>query len=144
MVTKEEKKVWLNRAFQLSKNQSNLDAELEEVQHYRDKCTDISVKSGDGASRSSGNSTENNFINYAAASAAYEQSVRADKEEYYLVKNEIKCAIDALQDPMIRAVLTARYLNFKKISEIAKDQCYSKRQIERFLDIGIDSIKVVA
>ena len=143
-MTKEEKKKWLNRAFELSLNQSNLDAELEEVRHYRDKCTDISVKTGDGASRSGGNSTEANLINYAAASAAYEQSVRTDREEYYRVKGEIKRAIDAVEDPMIRAVLTARYLNFKKTADIAKERNYSKRQIERLLDIGADEIKVVA
>lgn len=143
-MTKEEKKNWLNRAFMLSKNQSNLDAELEEVQHYRDRCTDISVKFGDGASKSGGNSVEANLINYATASAAYERSVRADREEYYRIKGEIKKVIDEIEDPMIRAVLTARYLNFRKTSEIARDQHYSKRQIERFLDIGADIVNVVA
>lgn len=141
-MTTEEKRMWLNRAFVLKKNLSNLEDEQKEVQAYWERCTDISVKQIEGSKGGSGNNIENKYVNYASASAAYERSVRADIDNYYEVKAEIKGVIDKLEDPLERAVLTARFLNFKSIKFIAVQQRYHESYIKLKLRDGIEHAKV--
>ena len=141
-MTREEKRKWLNRAFEMSKNQPNLDDELKELQSYWERCTDISVKQSEGSRGSSGNGVERSFVNYASASVEYERSVRADIENYYKVKNEIKGVIDKIANPLEKAVLTARFLNYKSIKVIAQQLNYQESYIKEKLQIGIDHPKV--
>lgn len=142
-MTREEKRKWLNRAFEMNKNQPNLGDELKELQSYWERCTDISVKQSEGSRGSSGNGVERSFVNYASASVEYERSVRADIENYYKVKNEIKGVIDKIVNPLEKAVLTARFLNYKSIKVIALQLGYHEVYIKGKLQAGIDHAEIL-
>ena len=142
-MTREEKRKWLNRAFEMNKNQPNLGDELKELQSYWERCTDISVKQSEGSRGSSGNGVERSFVNYASASVEYERSVRADIENYYKVKNEIKEVIDKIANPLEKAVLTARFLNYKSIKVIALQLGYHEVYIKGKLQAGIDHAEIL-
>ncbi len=142
-MTREEKRKWLNRAFEMNKNQPNLGDELKELQSYWERCTDISVKQSEGSRGSSGNGVERSFVNYASASVEYERSVRADIENYYKVKNEIKGVIDKIANPLEKAVLTARFLNYKSIKVIALQLGYHEVYIKGKLQAGIDHAEIL-
>ena len=142
-MTREEKRKWLNRAFEMNKNQPNLGDELKELQSYWERCTDISVKQSEGSRGSSGNGVERSFVNYASASVEYERSVRADIENYYKVKNEIKGVIDKIANPLEKAVLTARFLNYKSIKVIALQLGYHEVYIKGKLQTGIDHAEIL-
>ena len=142
-MTREEKRKWLNRAFEMNKNQPNVGDELKELQSYWERCTDISVKQSEGSRGSSGNGVERSFVNYASASVEYERSVRADIENYYKVKNEIKGVIDKIANPLEKAVLTARFLNYKSIKVIALQLGYHEVYIKGKLQAGIDHAEIL-
>ena len=135
----EKKEAWLNRAFELRKERPSLDAEWRELQRLRDACTDTSVKIG-GTKVGSGNSTENKYIRYAAASDDDFKQLSADRNRYYQIRAEIKAAISALPNGAERAVLYARFIRFKKLSEIAKMTHYSISHVKRLKQRGIAHI----
>lgn len=143
-MTDDEKKAWLNRPFTLFKNFKNLEEELQRINDLRAKCMSISTCSeNSGASFTHGeNRTESKLVNLTEAERAYTAHVQRQIDEYYRVKDEVKNAIDGLTSPLERAVLTARFLNFKKIREIMAEQNYSKAHIIRALDSGVKHVEI--
>ena len=139
-MTYKEKEAWLNRAYELRKERPALIEEWKELQRLRDICTDTSVKLSGSGGRSSGNATETKYVRLADASEAYYQQVRAERERYLSVKAEIRKAINALPVAAERAVLTARFLRFKKISEIARITHYSISHVKLLKRRGIEHI----
>ena len=135
----EKKEAWLNRAFELRKERPSLDEEWRELQRLRDAATDISSKIS-GTKGGSGNSTENKYIRYAAASEEYYKQLSGERSRYYQIRAEIKAAIAELPNGAERAVLYARFIRFKKLSDIAKITHYSISHVKRLKQRGIEHI----
>lgn len=138
-MTFEEKEKWLNRAFELSKEWPYLKEEYDEVRRLHDRCTDISANTEPGLG-SGGNSTENKYIQYVSASRSYGKSLQMQTEIFIATKGEISRAIRTLKNPAERAVLSGRFLRFKRLPEIAKKLHYSLSQVKRLKKQGIEKI----
>lgn len=141
-MTIQEKEAWLNRAFELVPEQAYLKEELEELRRLRDRCTDTSVNISGSSGGSCGNATEAKLITYAAAAELYSREVEEQYRRYYAIKAEIKQAIDTLNDPAERAVLTGRFLRFHKLDDIARRLHYSLSQVKRLKRRGIEKIRL--
>ena len=139
-MTFEEKEAWLNRAFEMRRERPSLNEEWKELQRLRDACTDTSVKYGDKGGKANGNSTEAKYVRFADASDAYYRQLKADRERYLKAKAEIKQVINELPVAAERAVLTARFIRFKKLSEIARMTHYSISHVKYLKRRGIEHI----
>lgn len=58
-------------------------------------------------------------------------------ERYVIVKNAIAKIIDTVPDLRERAILTDRYINCKKISELEDIYYYSERHIKNIIKSGL-------
>lgn len=141
-MTIQEKEAWLNRAFELAPEQAYLKEELEELRRLRDRCTDTSVNISSSSGGSGGNATEAKLITYAAAAERYSREVEEQLRHYYAVKAEIREAISSLSNPAERAILSARFLRFHKLEDIARRLHYSLSQVKRLKRRGIEKIKL--
>lgn len=139
-MTFEEKEAWLNRAFELSKEWPYLREEREEVRRLRERCTDTSVSIDGGSGSASSNTTENKIVSYVAVSLRYGKTLEQQANIYLATKAEIRRAINTLKNPAERAVLSGRFLRFKKLPEIAKKLHYSVSQVKRLKKAGIEKI----
>lgn len=139
-MTFDEKEAWLNRAFELSKEWPYLREEREEVRRLRERCTDTSVSIDGGSGSASGNTTENKIVSYIAVSLRYGKTLEQQANIYLATKAEIRRAINTLKNPAERAVLSGRFLRFKKLPEIAKKLHYSVSQVKRLKKAGIEKI----
>lgn len=139
-MTFKEKEAWLNRAFEFLKERPFLNEEWREMQRLRDICTDTSAKLTGSGKGNADNSTEIKYVKYADASDRYYKQLAADRNRYLKAKAEIKEAINGLPIPQERAVLLARFIRFKKLSEIAKQTHYSISHVKRLKQRGIAHI----
>lgn len=129
MTTKE----WLNRA-------KNIDAEIGRLLRERRKAWEraVSITSRLNANNVSGTKDPHKYDELVA----YESLIDARVDELYAVKQEILKAINAVQDGTLRAILTERYINFKKWEQIAIDLNYSWRQIIRLHGRALQEITI--
>lgn len=150
------KRNWLNRAFSAEKEIRRIKREkAHDEELLMTDCTSCTVSyENTGASKGSiGNSTENKIIRYIDKSEEYTQELRTAIEEYMQLKEEIKTAINTLENPIECAILKCRYINFEEVKEIAHLQSYSERHVKRILHNGtlhischlmsLDNVKIV-
>lgn len=136
----EKKEAWLNRAYEMRRERPSLNEEWRELQRLRDACTDTSVKYGGKGTKTRSNFTETKYVRFADASDSYYRQLKADRDRYLKAKEEIKQAINALPVASERAVLTARFIRFKSLSDIAKITHYSISHVKRLKRRGIEHI----
>ena len=116
-------KEWLNRGRHLDKEINQL---LEDQQNALNSACGSAVSyGGDKVQASKTNSAERKFIAYA------DYSIEIDKrvDELYAVKCEIKAAINRVDNPLLRALLLARYVNMKTWEQIAEELDYSDKWV---------------
>lgn len=75
------------------------------------------------------NAQENKMASYAAYSSAIEENM----ERMFSVKREILEAIEQVEDGTLRALLIARYINFKTWEQVAVEMNYSYSQVVKYL-----------
>ena len=118
-------KEWLNRGRYLDRE---IDQLLEDQQNALNLACGTAVSyGGEKVQTSKKNVTERRFIAYADYSAKIDNRI----DELYAIKTEIKAAINKLDDPLLRALLIARYVNMKTWEQIAEDLNYDLRWIYR-------------
>lgn len=61
-------------------------------------------------------------------------------QELRPMRTELKRAIAKLRDPVMRTVMTMRYIQYRKIADIAELLTYSDRQIQRLLGDGQEQV----
>ncbi len=129
-------KDWLKRA-------RNLDEEINELlkkqQNLYEKVTGGGRGvGGEKVQTSKKNVTENDFIKLAEYSEMIDERI----DELCGVKKEILEAINMVEDPMLRAVLIARYINCKDWKDIVGELYYSERQLYRLHSKALSKIDV--
>ena len=130
-------KEWLNRG-------KCLDNELKELKETAQKAFEDATNTASNicderVQTSIANNTEKKFI----LAAHYEAEIVKKIEELYDVKLEILGAIHKLDSCTYRALLLARYINFKTWEQIAEDMGYEVRQIHRIHGNALVNLKDV-
>lgn len=130
-------KEWLNRGRHLDKEINQL---LEDQQNALNLACGTAVSyGGEKVQTSKKNVTERRFIAYADYSAEIDNRI----DKLYAIKTEIKAAINKLDDPLLRALLIAYYINMKTFDRIASELHYSIRHINRLHNYALKEIKKI-
>ena len=128
-------KEWLNRGRYLDKEINQL---LEDQQNALNLACGTAVSyGGEKVQTSKQNATEQKFIAYADYSAEIDNRI----DQLYDIKTEIKAVINKLDDPLLRALLIARYVNIKTWEQIAEDLNYDLRWVYRLHDKALHAIE---
>ncbi len=130
-------KEWLNRGRHLDREINQL---LVDQQNALNLACGASVGYGnEKVQTSKKNVTERRFIVYADYSAKIDNRI----DELYAIKTEIKSAINKLDDPLLRALLIAYYINMKTFDQVANELHYSIRHINRLHNYALKEIKKI-
>ena len=130
-------KEWLNRGRYLDRE---IDQLLEDQQNALNLACGTAVSyGGEKVQTSKKNVTERRFIAYADYSAKIDNRI----DEPYAIKTEIKAAINKLDDPLLRALLIAYYINMKTFDQVANELHYSIRHINRLHNYALKEIKKI-
>ena len=128
-------KEWLNRGRYLDRE---IDQLLEDQQNALNLACGTAVSyGGEKVQTSKKNVTERRFIAYADYSAKIDNRI----DELYAIKTEIKAAINKLDDPLLRALLIAYYINMKTFDQVANELHYSIRHINRLHNYALKETK---
>lgn len=119
MTTKE----WLSRGWRI-------DREIRELEQAQVEALALATRttaSTDGERVDGGgdNSSERAMVAYADKAAEYAELIDSKIRELVGIKTEIIRAVGRVDDPTLRALLVARYVNFKTWEQIAVDMHYT-------------------
>ena len=129
-------KDWLKRARNLNREINNLFKEQHEL--YAKVTGGGCGVGGEKVQTSKKNITENDFIKLAEYSEMIDKRI----DELYGVKRESHEAINTVEDPTLRTVLIAKYINCKSWKDIAGELYYSERQMYRLHSKALSKIDV--
>lgn len=123
MTTKE----WLSRGWRI-------DREIRELEQAQVEALALATRttaSTDGERVDGGgdNSSERAMVAYADKAAEYAALIEGKIRELVSIKLEIIRAVKRVDDPTLRALLVARYINFKTWGRIARGFHVEKRYI---------------
>lgn len=118
MTTKE----WLNRAYKLNVEIDQLEAAKQAMFERLTSATPSY-----GGEVVGGTKDPHKYDLYADYKLAIDNRV----DELFAIKTEIHALINRIEDTKYRALLTARYINFKTFEQIAVDMSYDWRWIMR-------------
>ena len=131
MTTKE----WLNRGYNINKEIEQLVCAKDRAETLAGKVTssisDVRVRSG------TSNANEDKFIKVADYSLVIHRRISKLLE----IQREIVQAISEVEDSTLRAILTARYINFQKWEEIADYMNLDKRWVHRLHNRALSKIR---
>ena len=113
-------KEWLNRGYKIDKEIKLLE---EEKRIAFDRLTSFGRPDGEKVKCSSGNTTENKLISYAT----YDEKIEQRLNELYAAKEEILCAINKIDNSILRQLLVLRYLRYKSWENISEIIGYSSK-----------------
>lgn len=125
MTTKE----WLSRGWRI-------DREIKELEQAQQEALALATRitagtDGERVDGTSGNSSERAMVAYADKAAEYAELIDSKIRELVGIKTEIICAVGRVENPTLRAVLMARYINFKTWEQIAVELSYSYMHVCR-------------
>lgn len=127
-------KEWLNRAYNIEKYIKELKTAYNSA---FENAVYISPSFGEKVQKGEINGTEAKLLKCVGLLAQIDRLL----DEQYAIIQEITNAICEVEDNRYRAILVARYVNFKKIFVIAQEQNYSEDHVKRLLREAIDTIK---
>lgn len=108
-------KEWLNRGYKLD---TEINVLLDEQSKALQRATGTAAAvTGDKVQTSKRNTTEDKFIAYAAYSELIDKRI----DELYEIKAEIMQAINAVDNTVLRTLLTLRYIRFFTWEQIAEE-----------------------
>ena len=118
-------KKWLNRGWKLNEEINTL---LEEERRAFDNASRItSASDGERVQSSTGNSSEQRFINYTE----YAMLIDGYIEKLTAIKEEIFVAIYKVENSTYRTLLIKRYIQFKTWETIAEEMHYEVRWVHK-------------
>lgn len=125
MTTKE----WLSRGWRI-------DREIRELEQAQQEALALATRTtagtdGERVDGTSGNSSERAMVAYADKAAEYAELIDSKIRELVGIKTEIIRAVGRVDDPTLRALLEARYINFKTWEQIAVKLSYSYMHVCR-------------
>lgn len=123
MTTKE----WLSRGWRI-------DREIKELEQAQQEALTLATRTtagtdGERVDGTSGNSSERAMVAYADKAAEYAELIENKIRELVGIKTEIIRAVGRVDDPTLRALLVARYINSKKWEEISLDLNYCYKHV---------------
>ena len=131
------KKEWLNRAWRLELETRALEQEKDRA--FGRACAATGQTMDDRVQTSKSNGSESKFVSYADYSMFLDKKI----DQLYEIKKEVLDAIAKVDNPVYRALLTDRYINFKKWEQIAVDIGYDYYHTRKFLHRkAIQAIKI--
>lgn len=127
-------KEFLNRAYKLN-------VEIEELTQEKERLFTSITKtvSSLGSEVVSGTKDPHKFDTYAN----YGAEIDARVEKLIGIKREIKSVIYKVNDTKLRALLLARYINFKTFEQIAVDMSYDWRHIMRLHKEALQTVEQI-
>lgn len=123
MTTKE----WLSRGWRI-------DREIRELEQAQVEALALATRTtastdGERVDGGGGNSSERAMVAYADKAAEYAALIEGKIRELVSIKLEIIRAVERVENPTLRALLVARYINFKTWGRIARGFHVEKRYI---------------
>lgn len=109
------KKEWLNRAWRLELEIRALEQEKERA--FGRACAATGQATNDRVQTGKSKVTDSRFASYAEYTTFLNDKIN----QLYNIKKEVLEAISEVDNPVYRALLTDRYINFKKWEQIAVD-----------------------
>lgn len=134
-------KEWLSRGWRIEREIRELEQAGEEALACATRVT--AGTEGERVDGGGGNSSERAMAAYADAATEYAALIEERIRELVAVKTEILRAVAKVGDPTLRALLTARYVNFKKWEQIALDIGYSYMQTCRLHGKALEELRHV-
>lgn len=131
-----EKIAWLNRAFHAETKLKSLKYRLEKLRENAKSVMTCYDLKDTGKSSSHINGTYENYMNIAEIEEEYNSYLL----KYNQMRQEIKSAIDSLDDPELETILTYRHLDYMSINEISAKMNYSRSSINRKRKIAIKKL----
>ncbi len=125
MTTKE----WLSRGWRIDREITELEQAQQEALALATRTT--AGTDGERVDGTSGNSSERAMVAYADKAAEYAELIDSKIRELVGVKMEIIRTVGQVDDSTLRTILIARYVNFKRLEQIAYETNYCYRQIRR-------------
>lgn len=143
-MTSQEKKEYLQTAFQLEKRIETLLKEKSNLQELKARCCSTTANyENDGSQNGSHqNGTENKFITYVDKLTEYEAELDKLVEKLIDTKRHIKQIITLVPKYEQREVLMKRYINYDKWEQIAVDMRYDIRHIYRLHGEALENVKI--
>lgn len=139
-LTEKEVKQWLNRAYE---NERIINKDKEELKKLNDLIdTGFGIDYQKPNIQSSPKNEaffENNVIKLIEARKSLEEIIL----KQYKIKNEIRRAIEKLDDPFERNVLILRHVYFTPWLKIEEDMCYSRSQCFKIYNKALKNIKKI-
>ena len=125
MTTKE----WLSRGWRI-------DREIRELEQAQVEALALATRTtagtdGERVDGGGDNSSERAMVAYADKAAEYAALIEEKIRELVSIKLEIIRAVKRVENPTLRAVLMARYVNFKTWEQIAVEMSYSYMHVCR-------------
>lgn len=119
MTTKE----WLSRGWRV-------DREIRELEQAQQEALALATRTtagtdGERVDGGGDNSSERAMVAYADKAAEYAELIDSKIRELVGIKAEIIRAVERVENPTLRAVLVARYINFKTWEQIAVEMHYT-------------------
>lgn len=121
------KKEWLNRAWRLELEIRALEQEKERA--FGRACSTTGQTTDDRVQTSKSNGSESKFTSYADYSMFLDQKI----DQLYNIKKEVLDAIAKVDNPVYRALLYRRHINFETWEKIAVEMHYSYYYIKKEL-----------
>lgn len=134
-------KEWLSRGWRIEREIRELEQAGEEALACATRVT--AGTEGERVDGGGGNGSERAMAAYADASAEYAALIEERIRELVAVKTEILRAVAEVGDPTLRALLTARYVNFKKWEQIALDMDYSWQHVHKIHKRALGTMEAI-
>ena len=132
-------KEWLSRGWRI-------DREIRELEQAQVEALALATRttaSTDGERVDGGgdNSSERAMVAYADKAAEYAALIEEKIRELVSIKLEIIRAVGRVENPTLRALLEARYINFKTWGRIARGFHVEKRYIFKLLNKALAEVE---
>ncbi len=115
-----------------------VDREIREYREALAKMNPVPYESPGFKEKVSGGGTDGGgqIIAYVNRKTDTEKRLEAAIEERVALKREVLIAIQSLERPLVKAVMTARYVSLKPVHQIADEMGYTSQYISLLLQRG--------
>lgn len=134
-------KEWLSRGWRI-------DREIRELEQAQVEALALATRmtaSTDGERVDGGgdNSSERAMVAYADKAAEYAALIEGKIRELVSIKLEIIRAVERVENPTLRALLEARYINLKRWESMAAEMGYSWQHLHKLHKRALRSIEAI-
>ncbi len=118
---------------------ADIDSKTEQLKELRTLAESVAHSSGTGCS----GETSDKVGKTVAKIVDMENDISCQIEKLFELKNKIEGTIAKVDNPVLRQLLTLRYINGKNWEQISVDLTYSRMQIYRLHEKALKKVKDV-